>query len=86
MSWLEDSLGDIMFDMYLEDEEVREFTGGKTDHELISEATMLILIVGHDYVGKEELERIQGISSFGIRRGYLTDKQRYALGKFIIYN
>ena len=82
MGMAEDAYADMMYEYYHWSEDVEDYIAGKSDHDLIYEVTKDL--GRREDMPEKDAETIQSICRNGILRGRLSDKQRFALGSFLV--
>lgn len=86
MAELDYTIENLMFEEAMWRDSVGEYIDGQTDHELMSETRKVL----HTSSARQrnnnpkEYEKAQSILTKGIIYQKLTDRQRYALGDFIM--
>jgi hypothetical protein len=85
MSWLDDNYDAILMEQAAFRDEVEDYVSASSDQELMK-VTGEILRALPDYLkpDDEEVVRAKSIVQKGIIYQYLTERQRFALGDFIL--
>lgn len=87
MSWIDDNWDQIVWDMYNWRNKVNDFIENKSNEELMKMAKKVVESLNPKYMDdmdKKEVIKILNIISFGTCKRYLSNKQRYVLGEFIL--
>ncbi|QIW88639.1 hypothetical protein P59_041 [Bacillus phage P59] len=85
MSWIDDHYDEIIMEQYAWRDEVEEYVAASSDQELMK-ATGEVLRALPEYLPEDDkgVVKARSILQKGIIYQKLTEKQRYALGDFIL--